>query len=782
MNSLSAQSIKPKCLDGNCKNKIGTFIYSDSSIYVGSFVDKLRSGQGKITFKNKSSYDGQWLNDKRNGFGVYVDSLGNVFEGTWVDDFKSGKGKFTDVKGDVYEGSWTNDILTGQIVIRYKNKSLYEGEYNQGIRGKGKFTYSDGSVYTGDFAKNKRSGYGEMIYSYGLTYKGNWVSNEVDGQGQFYLTSTQFKIAEGVWKTDKTNPSDAKFISADGYMICYYANKNLYYGKTQEGLQNSSGTIYYSNGDVYEGNFVKGVYHGKGKLTLKDKSEYNGNWKSGQKDGFGTLTKSDRSKVNGYWKADKYLGENNPDVINISNDLNSLQSNWIKESNLDENVGYYTNTESGISWKYFDQCGKLLQEYTLDNEGKLHGKKIEYFENGQIATTSSFVHGIDNDFRIRYHENGQFKEKDYVTKRTDFDIEYAENGQLTKLFFNCTSGEKATENTCKLAYRFDKFGLIRANLGKNLPEGTNIIKWTNGKICFEGKILNGTQHGKWTFYYEDGTKSSETYFKNGIQDSIYLSWFQNGKLNTKTIVDINSIWLVELHGQKKGYTEKYYSNGQLKYVETELTKSWFHNNGHILKIINCIKFDCIIQGEKQVCVKLKDGEFIEYNYDGSISEKGSYQNQRRVGFWIEKQTIDESEVYNRCIRKEGNYLNELDSKALTTNEDQIYINEIEVKTLTEYDEPAITRAIKYDYFIGGYRTGIWKYFTSDGLLIGEENYLNGRLNGVQKIYSEKGKIESETLYKNGSITEKKEYFESGKIKAFYKYKDNEVIEETFFDE
>lgn len=307
-----AQTIKPRCLDGNCKNKIGTYMYADSSVYRGSFVDKLRSGQGNITYRNKSSYDGQWMNDKRNGNGVYIDSLGNKHEGLWVDDKENGKGKYTDLKGNVYEGSWTNGALLGYITLRYKNKSLYEGEYNNGIRGKGKFTYSDGSVYTGNFAKNKRSGYGELVYSYDLTYKGNWVSNEVDGQGEFYLTSSQVKIAEGVWKTDKTNPSDSKFISPDGLMVCYYANKNLYYGKAETGMPNGIGTMKYAIGDVYEGNFEKGIYNGYGKLKLKDNSEYKGDWKNGLKDGFGTLTKADNSAVKGYWKEGNYIGNTKP--------------------------------------------------------------------------------------------------------------------------------------------------------------------------------------------------------------------------------------------------------------------------------------------------------------------------------------------------------------------------------------------------------------------------------------------------------------------------------------
>lgn len=404
MNSLSAQTIKPKCLDGNCKNKIGTFIYSDSSIYVGSFVDKLRSGQGKITFRNKSSYDGQWLNDKRNGIGVYIDSIGNKYEGNWVDDVKSGNGKYTDNQGNVYEGTWTNGELTGHIVIRYKNKSLYEGEYNQGIRGQGKMTYTDGSIYSGNFAKNKRSGYGEMVYSFGVTYKGNWVSNEVEGQGQFYLTSSQLQIAQGIWKTDKTIASDLKFINAEGYMVCYYSNKNLYYGKSQEGLPNSSGKMSYSNGDVYEGNFVKGVYHGKGKLTLKDKTEYNGNWKSGKKDGYGTLTNVDKTTLQGYWSSDNYLGLEQPVFQNLG------------QINCEYTPLYYL----------YDKFFLCLDSISYDNNQDflVYDKNFKKIDNIKCQRIKSFTSQFSdyyvnerNEYDLENHFNDYFLIKDKSGKK-----------------------------------------------------------------------------------------------------------------------------------------------------------------------------------------------------------------------------------------------------------------------------------------------------------------------------------------------------------------------------
>ncbi len=303
-----SQLIKPRCLDGNCKNKSGTYIYSDSSIYVGEFNDRFKSGLGKISYRNKSFYEGQWLNDKRHGRGIYVDSVGNKYEGNWADDKESGKGKYTDKKGNVYEGTWINGELLGSITIQYRNKNFYQGDYNQGLNGKGKFRYADGSVYTGSFIKNKRSGFGEMIYNFGLTYRGNWVSNEVEGIGDFLETKSQLKIASGKWKTEKTKEGDSKFLTDSGYLVCYLANKNLYYGNSLNGTFDGKGHLVFSNGEIYDGSFSNGKFNGNGKYIYKDKSDYSGEWKDNLKNGFGVQINADKSVIEGYWSSDVYVG------------------------------------------------------------------------------------------------------------------------------------------------------------------------------------------------------------------------------------------------------------------------------------------------------------------------------------------------------------------------------------------------------------------------------------------------------------------------------------------
>uniref|UniRef100_UPI00404A1350 TonB family protein n=2 Tax=Flavobacterium sp. TaxID=239 RepID=UPI00404A1350 len=401
------QTIKPRCLEGNCKNKIGTYLYSDSSIYVGSFSDKLRNGQGKITYKSGATYEGEWVNDKRHGQGVFIDSLKNKYEGAWLEDKENGAGKYTDAKGNVYEGTWTNGELKGYITLRYRNKNLYEGEYDKGLRGKGKFTYADGSVYTGNFAKNKRSGYGEMSYHFGLTYKGNWVSNEIEGQGDFIDTKSQRKLASGIWKTEKSKEGDLILLCSDGYMVCYYANKDLYFGQSANLLPHGEGFMGYANGERYEGKFDSGKYNGYGRYLYKDKSEYKGEWKNGQRDGFGTLVKKDKAEEKGYWKKGKYLGKEKPNtdglvLINGIQGIKIGEQVWMsKNLNVERfrNGDLITHAKTNEEWKQAGERGVPAWCY-YDNDpinGEKYGKIYNWYAVSDSRGLAPYSWHIPND-------------------------------------------------------------------------------------------------------------------------------------------------------------------------------------------------------------------------------------------------------------------------------------------------------------------------------------------------------------------------------------------------
>jgi hypothetical protein len=136
-------------------------------------------------------------------------------------------------------------------VLRYKNGSIYEGEWAKGMKcGIGKMTYASGNYYEGQWANNKRNGHGVMNW---LTteekYEGNWVDNFQSGFGAH------------IWLDGTT---DNKLL------------RNRYVGYWKLGQRHGKGVFYYSNGSKYEGDWIENFKHGTGLFTFEDGTTYEG--------------------------------------------------------------------------------------------------------------------------------------------------------------------------------------------------------------------------------------------------------------------------------------------------------------------------------------------------------------------------------------------------------------------------------------------------------------------------------------------------------------------------
>lgn len=55
---------------------------------------------------------------------MYVYSNSSVYEGVWLEDQRAGWGKMNYENGDIYEGEWMKDKRHGPGIIRYGEKTL----------------------------------------------------------------------------------------------------------------------------------------------------------------------------------------------------------------------------------------------------------------------------------------------------------------------------------------------------------------------------------------------------------------------------------------------------------------------------------------------------------------------------------------------------------------------------------------------------------------------------------------------------------------------------------
>ena len=75
-----------KCIEGDCVNGKGTYLYSNGEKYEGMFKNSKRHGRGILNFPDGNKYIGQFKNDKRHGHGILNVSDGSYYMGEWKDD------------------------------------------------------------------------------------------------------------------------------------------------------------------------------------------------------------------------------------------------------------------------------------------------------------------------------------------------------------------------------------------------------------------------------------------------------------------------------------------------------------------------------------------------------------------------------------------------------------------------------------------------------------------------------------------------------------------------
>lgn len=91
--SPNRTSVPPRtgCVEGNCRNGRGKYIYSNGAIYEGDFQNNLPHGFGTVTYADGDRYVGQMARATFNGQGALYRRDGQVYQGLWRDGKYIGK-------------------------------------------------------------------------------------------------------------------------------------------------------------------------------------------------------------------------------------------------------------------------------------------------------------------------------------------------------------------------------------------------------------------------------------------------------------------------------------------------------------------------------------------------------------------------------------------------------------------------------------------------------------------------------------------------------------------
>ena len=204
------------------------------------------------------------------------------------------------------------------------------------------------------------------------------------------------------------------------------------------------------------------------------------------------------------------------------------------------------------------------------------------------------------------------------------------------------------------------------------------------------------------FYYSNGVKSSEGYFKNGLPDSLWKTYNIEGVLSATGF---------KKEGLSTGVWKFYNKDGKLK--QTSIYENDFKNGCTII-------YDSLeIKAEERFYINdTLQQELIYYNQAGNIVRIDQLKDGMVNG--DTKIFNEQGEVINEAYYEDGK---------LVAN-----------KKINEINE-------------AGERVGFWRTYYPNGILQTEANYKNGKLHGLYKTYDKKGSLLAINYMINDSISD-----------------------------
>ncbi len=304
--------VQAQCIQGNCYDGQGTYVYPSGA-----------------------KYSGQFRNGKINGEGVLYFSNGNRYSGNWVDHYRQGKGRLVFTNGDVYEGNFRRSKFHGHGVLAFSNGDSYQGEWADDVmHGEGSYDYHNGDRYVGWFRKGKLHGQGTMYYHDGDRFEGKWKDNLKNGNGTYYRANG--KQVSGLWVAGKISKDDISHSTID-----IASTNNSTSNNTNNSSSTATTTSIEANPNAGTDNTLancNSTYcsEGQGAYTYGDGTKWIGNFYNGQPEGDGICY---------YANGDKYVG------------------GWKRHAPHGEGVMYYNNGRVvGALWEYGSPVGKIEAE------------------------------------------------------------------------------------------------------------------------------------------------------------------------------------------------------------------------------------------------------------------------------------------------------------------------------------------------------------------------------------------------------------------------------------
>jgi len=188
--------------------------------------------------------------------------------------------------------------------------------------------------------------------------------------------------------------------------------------------------------------------------------------------------------------------------------------------------------------------------------GNLDGEYIEWYEDGELRELGFYSNGKKHGKFSSWDENG------LKTKESTFEDDVLTGGRQfsTKKFFFKKKGPE----------------------GRKPENGPLTFYWPNGNKKEQNYYKNGNEHGECTYWFYNGNKEQEGSHRQGECEGLYTWWFDNGDVRSKQMFE-NGKWHGEciwwypdgtinsksqfVEGKNHGPSEHYFRNGKLRLRE-----------------------------------------------------------------------------------------------------------------------------------------------------------------------------------------------------------------------
>lgn len=298
--------------------------------------------------------------------------------------------------------------------------------------------------------------------------------------------------------------------------------------------------------------------------------------------------------------------------------------------NINEVMYYKGVPYTGTSVENF--ANKVKKQEIQWVNGLIHGTKTEYFEGGiAIRAQLNFVEGKRHGYFYYRYPNGQISlQGKYIENELDSTVNAFYKDGKPKYIHNYNYGIK---NGLSITYFPNGNIEQKVMIVNDLPNGQMVNFYEAGNIRLESFYSRGIRNGYYYRYHLTGIKAEESYFKNGIQDSVCKYWdnvfgrlmkieyYLNGQLNGPQVTfnefgdTINS--LNYENGVLNGPYKKYYTGTQ------SIGKKKNKYKGYIYGI-----------NETGIYVNgLLDGPFKTGLTNKESRAEGTYSNGKMIGEW-----------------------------------------------------------------------------------------------------------------------------------------------------